>query len=97
MSVVTDVIITYPLTGPTVEEVNGESFSFTEVNECGGGNKAVQGMILLAAFNYLDDASLFAHLRTRDWGSQWTRSQVQVWLKHEEEGDWTAHRLEDEA
>jgi hypothetical protein len=73
MSVVTNVILTYPLGwGNGYEEardaeVNAffEHRGFCKVDNFAGGTKAMETNVLLGAFNHLDLKALIEHLKTK--------------------------------
>lgn len=95
MSVVTNVILTYPLwDDQRVEEVNrffkeGTGFLRLE-DESYGGTKRLECTVLVGAFNYLDLAGLIEHIRSLSWragpNGRFDRSgQVQMFVNGQED------------
>lgn len=93
MSVVTSIILTTSLVEeddlycPAVEELNEWMLAnrygeFKRVDEYAGGNKAMQAVVFMGAFNYLDMDKFAETFRKVRWED---RDSVKLFVQYEEE------------
>jgi hypothetical protein len=105
MSCVTDVIVVCGLTEeseesrldspvPTLERLSdwleeNEKGRLVRLDSSAGGRKAMQCVVALGAFNYLDIPDFLAHA----WSLKWEDDEaVQIFIKDEEDDLFTAYR-----
>jgi len=61
-------------------ETHTPCLGLVDVGKHAGGTKATQACVWVGAFNYLDEAAFFAHLRTTKWKYP---TAVRIFVNHE--------------